>query len=80
MVGATLLLVALSLASASPAGTSWQVFVGLFLLGLGWSFATVAGSTMITDNAPLDVARRHPGSLRPRHGAGGGGGERPLRV
>lgn len=54
MAGATLLLVALVVASASPEGTSWQVFVGLFLLGLGWSFSTVAGSTLITDNAPLD--------------------------
>jgi MFS family permease len=31
------------------------VFVGLFLLGLGWSFSTVAGSTLITDHAPLDT-------------------------
>ena len=54
MAGATLLLLALTLAAASPEGTSWQVFAGLFLLGLGWSFATVAGSTMITDHAPLD--------------------------
>ena len=38
-----------------PEGTSWQVFVGLFLLGLGWSFATVAGSTLIADHAPLDA-------------------------
>jgi MFS family permease len=54
MGGATLLLVALTLCAASPEGTSWQVFVGLFLLGLGWSFATVAGSTLIADHAPLD--------------------------
>jgi MFS family permease len=54
MAGATLLLLALTLAAASPEGTSWQVFGGLFLLGLGWSFSTVAGSTMITDHAPLD--------------------------
>ncbi len=53
LTGATLLLLALTLAAASPVGTSWQVFAGLFLLGLGWSFSTVAGSTMITDHAPL---------------------------
>ena len=29
--------------------------MGLFLLGLGWSFSTVAGSTMISDHAPLDA-------------------------
>ena len=55
MAGATLLLVALTLAAASPEGSSWQVFAGLFLLGLGWSFSTVAGSTMVTDHAPLDT-------------------------
>ncbi len=54
MIGATLLLAALTLCASSPEGTSWQVFVGLFLLGLGWSCATVAGSTMVTDHAPLD--------------------------
>ena len=54
MAGATLLLLALTVAAASPEGTSWQVFVGLFLLGLGWSFSTVAGSTLITDHAPLE--------------------------
>ena len=55
MVGATLLLVALTLAASAPEGTSWQVFAGLFLLGLGWSFATVAGATLLTDHAPLEA-------------------------
>ena len=32
-----------------------QIFAGLFLLGLGWSFATVAASTMIADHAPLEA-------------------------
>ena len=54
MIGATLLLAALTLCAASPEGTSWQVFAGLFLLGLGWSCATVAGSTMVSDHSPLD--------------------------
>ena len=55
MLGAFLLLAALTLCAASPQGSSWQVFAGLFLLGVGWSCATVAGSTMVTDNAPLDA-------------------------
>ncbi len=54
MLGATLLLGALTLCASSPEGTSWQVFAGLFLLGVGWSCATVAGSTMVTDHAPLE--------------------------
>jgi MFS family permease len=53
--GGLLLLVSLWLCSASPGGSSWQIFAGLFLLGLGWSFATVASSTLIADHAPLDA-------------------------
>lgn len=53
--GAGLLLVSLVLCASAPEGSSWQIFVGLFLLGLGWSFATVAASTLIAQHAPLDV-------------------------
>ena len=48
---AAVLLVSLVLCGLAPEGSSWQIFVGLFLLGLGWSFATVAASTMIADHA-----------------------------
>jgi len=54
-VGAVVLLVSLVLCAAAPEGNSWQIFAGLFLLGLGWSFATVASSTMIADHAPLEA-------------------------
>ncbi len=54
-VGAVVLTVSLVLCAASPEGSSWQIFAGLFLLGLGWSFATVSASTLIADHAPLDV-------------------------
>ncbi len=53
--GAVLLLASLLLAARAPEGSSWQIFVGLFLLGLGWSFATVAASTLIAQYAPLDA-------------------------
>jgi predicted MFS family arabinose efflux permease len=53
--GGFLLLMSLGLCSESPEGSSWQIFGGLFLLGLGWSFATVASSTLIADHAPLDA-------------------------
>jgi MFS family permease len=52
-VGGVVLLVALLLAGLSPEGTSWQIFTGLFLLGLGWSFGTVAASTLIVEQVPL---------------------------
>jgi MFS family permease len=53
--GGLVLLVALVLCSAAPEGTSWQIFSGLFLLGLGWSLAMVSASTMVADLAPLDA-------------------------
>lgn len=55
LIGAILLMSALGLCASSPEGGSWQIFTGLFLLGLGWSCATVASSTMIADHAPLDA-------------------------
>jgi MFS family permease len=54
-LGAVVLLASLVLCAAAPEGSSWQIFAGLFLLGLGWSFATVASSTLIADHAPLDA-------------------------
>jgi MFS family permease len=53
--GGLLLLVSLFLCHEAPEGSSWQIFGGLFLLGLGWSFATVASSTMIADHAPIEA-------------------------
>ncbi|WP_028473512.1 MFS transporter [Nocardioides alkalitolerans] len=52
-VGGGVLLVALLLCGLAPEGHSWQITGGLFLLGLGWSFATVAASTSIADGTPV---------------------------
>ena len=60
--GGVVLLVSLVLCNRSPEGSSVQIFGGLFLLGLGWSFATVAASTMIADHAPLDARTDVQGS------------------
>jgi MFS family permease len=54
-MGGVTLLVALLLCGLAPEGTSWQIFSGLFLLGVGWSFATVAASTMISEHSPLSA-------------------------
>ena len=54
-VGAAILLVSLVLCGSSPEGHSWQITTGLFLLGLGWSFATLSASATIADLAPLEV-------------------------
>ncbi len=53
--GGAVLLGSLALCAWAPEGSSWQIFAGLFLLGLGWSLATVASSTLIADHAPLEV-------------------------
>jgi MFS family permease len=54
-LGGGTLLVAAVLCGRAPEGTSWQVFAGLFLLGVGWSFSTVAAATLVSDHAPLDA-------------------------
>jgi MFS family permease len=53
VAGGGILLLALALCAMSPEGSSWQIFAGLFLLGLGWSCATVAASTVIADRTPI---------------------------
>ena len=55
VAGGVLLLVSLTLCAVSPQGTSWEISSGLFLLGLGWSCATVAASTVIADRTPIDA-------------------------
>lgn len=55
VAGGVVLLVSLALCGASPEGTSWEIFTGLFLLGVGWSCATVAASTVIADRTPIEA-------------------------
>ena len=55
MSGGAVLLVSLALCGFSPEGSSWQIFAGLFLLGVGWSCATVAASTVIADRTPIEA-------------------------
>ncbi|HZJ06242.1 MAG TPA: MFS transporter, partial [Nocardioidaceae bacterium] len=54
MAGAGVLLLSVFLSGTSPAGASWQIGFGLFLLGLGWSFITIAASTLLSESAPLE--------------------------
>ena len=49
------LLVSLCSAGTSPAGASYRIGAGLFLLGLGWSLCTVAASTLLSESAPPDA-------------------------
>jgi MFS family permease len=49
-VGGGVLLLSLLLCALAPEGSSPQIFAGLFLLGLGWSLATVSASTMVAES------------------------------
>jgi MFS family permease len=53
--GAAVLLMSLLISGRSPMGSSVEIFLGLFLLGLGWSMATVAAATVVAAEAPLSV-------------------------
>jgi MFS family permease len=55
LAGAGVLLASLLASGTSPAGASYQIGAGLFLLGLGWSLCTVAASTLLSESAPLDA-------------------------
>ncbi len=52
--GGSLLLLACVVTGLSPEGASFAIGLGLFLLGLGWSATTVAGSALLTDATPVD--------------------------
>jgi MFS family permease len=54
LTGAAVLWAAVALAGTSHEGASVRIGVGLFLLGLGWSCCTVAGSALITESTPLE--------------------------
>ena len=54
-LGAGVQLLSLLLSGGSPEGSSWQISTGLFLLGLGWSAATLAASATIADRSPVET-------------------------
>jgi len=53
--GAVVLLLALYLSGTAPAGASYRIGIGLFLLGLGWSLCTVSSSTLLSECTPLEA-------------------------
>jgi MFS family permease len=56
--GALLLIVAVGLAGLAPGAAAGPVILGLFLNGVGWNLAFVAGSALLTD--ALAPAERAP--------------------
>lgn len=51
--GSAVLLAAVLLSGTAPEGHSVGLTVGLFLLGLGWSFCLIAGSALLVDAVPF---------------------------
>ena len=60
LVGQTLLAAALLLAAVAP-DSQWAVLAALFLLGAGWSAATVAGAALLTESSPTALRTRRQG-------------------
>lgn len=60
LIGQALLAVALVLAAVMP-GSQWTVLVALFLLGAGWSAATVAGAALLTESTLTGQRPRRQG-------------------
>lgn len=50
LVGAGILLVSCIVSGLAPSDSVPVLAVGLFLLGLGWSFTLIAGSTLVSDD------------------------------
>jgi MFS family permease len=74
LVGAVILVVAGLLAAQAPIGWSAGLAVGLFLLGLGWSFTLVAGSTLVVTSVPLAERAGAQGASDLVMGLAAGGG------
>lgn len=53
-IGVAILLASCAITGAAPAHDSLILGAGLFLLGLGWSFTLIAGSTMVIDAVDAD--------------------------
>ena len=55
IVGAMILAASCVISGLAPADDVVVLGVGLFLLGLGWSFTLIAGSTLVTDSVDADA-------------------------
>ena len=60
LLGQALLAAALVLAAVAP-DSQWTVLIALFLLGAGWSAATVSGAALLTESSLTTVRPRRQG-------------------
>jgi MFS family permease len=54
IIGALILLLAALVSGLAYADAVFQLGIGLFLLGLGWSMTMIAGSTLLAESVPLE--------------------------
>jgi len=50
MISAVVLMIATGITAAATNAELWMMLLGLYLLGLGWSFGVVAGSSLLTES------------------------------
>jgi len=60
VVGQGILLAGVSATGLGAESQEW-VTIGLILIGLGWSAATIAASALVTESSPLEVRTRNQG-------------------
>jgi MFS family permease len=54
VIAGAAIMMASTVVSASAGAKPTLLFIGLFLLGLGWSAAMISGTALVTDNVPVD--------------------------
>lgn len=74
LVGSAVLVTAALLAAKAPTGWSLGLTIALFLLGVGWSFTLVSGSTLIAGSVPVAERAGVQGASDLAMGLAAGGG------
>ncbi|MTA24325.1 MAG: MFS transporter, partial [Actinobacteria bacterium] len=54
-IGILILIASALIAGLAPHHDSFTLGIGLFLLGLGWSFTLIAGSTLLSETVSIDM-------------------------
>jgi MFS family permease len=54
-IGVVILLASAVITAIAPGHNSFELGIGLFLLGLGWSFTLIAGSTLLSETVSIDM-------------------------
>jgi MFS family permease len=61
--GMAIVLAAVALAGTAPADATAILVIALFLLGLGWNFAFIGGSAILTEGLAIDERLRLQGAV-----------------